>query len=86
MIIYLAAWTSLLTIIALIVPIWAYRRGLKDGLILIKHEKTIPDLKPLKAIKEVLPSKQTEGVKGEMDKLMQGIDNILMYDGSKGGI
>lgn len=58
-----------------IVPVWAYRRGLKDGL----------GINQGKEIEPIRPSISTPFVQArdqhEMDKMMEGFNNIMTYTG-----
>lgn len=59
-----------------IVPVWAYRRGLKDGLG-INQGKVIEPIRP--SISTAFTQARD---KHEMDKITEGITNILAYDGN----
>lgn len=61
-----------------IVPLWAYRRGLKDGLA-ISNNRTIEPIKtPMQVIREEV--QRTEDKK-DTDQFIQGLNNLLSYDG-----
>lgn len=61
-----------------IVPLWAYRRGLKDGLA-ISNNRTIEPIKtPAQVIREEV--QRTEDKK-DTDQFIQGLNNLLSYDG-----
>ncbi|OMF38780.1 hypothetical protein BK133_00825 [Paenibacillus sp. FSL H8-0548] len=57
-----------------IVPLWAYRRGLQDGLGIRRD-------KPIQPITPIIP-KPFEKAKAsvEEDKMMQGMQNLMSYD------
>lgn len=58
-------------IIFAIIPLIAYRKGLKDGLSINKKEKL-----------EEKPKKTKKSEKSEIeDRVAQGLQNILSYDG-----
>jgi hypothetical protein len=59
-----------------LVPLWAYRQGLKDGLS-IKQDKPMEPLPKL-----TTPFKKAQ-VKVENDKLSEGLQNIMSYDGTR---
>jgi hypothetical protein len=59
-----------------IVPIWAYRLGLKDGLN-IKQDKPIETI-GIKTPTVFQKAKTDEAT----DKMMQGLNNIMSYDGN----
>jgi hypothetical protein len=62
-----------------LVPLWAYRRGLKDQ-INIKDNKPIEPIKtPVAVIQEHREAQQT---KEESDLITQGLLNILNYNGT----
>jgi hypothetical protein len=68
---------ALIGVCFFIVPLWAYRRGLKDGLA-IKQDKPIEPIKtPVQSIKKYLDTKKSK--EGEKEA-MQGIHNIMNYD------
>ena len=59
--------------------LWAYRRGLKDGLRL-KDDKPLEPIKtPVKVVSEARDAKQA---KADSDKVTQGLINILNFDGN----
>lgn len=62
-----------------IVPMWAYRRGIKDGLAI--QQGKAPE--PIKTPSQVIQShKEAKQVKATQDQFMQGLNNILSYDGT----
>jgi hypothetical protein len=67
-----------------IIPLWAYRRGLKDGLALNQGKPVEPIKSPVQAYNEL---KDTQTVKKEAkvanDALSVGLANLMAYDGSK---
>lgn len=62
-----------------IVPLWAYRRGLKDGLAINQGKSIEPIQNPVQAVTKHYEQKKG---KGEEDKMMQGLTNIMSYDGN----
>jgi hypothetical protein len=58
-----------------IVPVWAYRQGLKDGLN-IKQDKPI---EPLPRLTTPFQKAQTDVA---TDKMMEGLHNLMSYDGN----
>lgn len=66
-----------------ILPLWAYRRGIKDGMELSKGN-TLPQIDtPIEAIqKRVESHQQAKEAKDQQDSMTDGIMNILAYDGS----
>lgn len=59
-----------------IVPMWAYRRGLQDGLAIKKD-------KPIEPIKAPIKTDYTKKKEDEAhDKMLQGLQNIMQYDGT----
>jgi len=65
------------------VPLWAYRRGLKDGLAL-NQGKTIEPIKtPVEVVqKHVEERTQKKEAKAAEDAMAQGLANLMAYDGS----
>jgi hypothetical protein len=60
-----------------IVPIWAYRKGLNDGL-KINGNKPLEPIKPIKSIKQQFDKHEPSPI----EKLMsEGISNIMSYTG-----
>lgn len=62
-----------------IIPMWSYRRGLKDGLAINQGKTPEPIKTPVAAVKNHYTAKKS---KEEEDKVTQGLQNILSYDGS----
>ena len=58
-----------------IVPMWAYRRGIKDGIALIKGKAIQPIQTPIQAVK-----KHTEAKADDKKQQEEGIQNIMNYD------
>lgn len=58
---------------------WAYRRGIKDGMALGDSKPLEPIKNPVKVIQEHKEAKET---KKEADQFMQGLNNMLNYDGT----
>jgi len=62
-----------------IIPLWAYRKGLKDGLA-IKQDKPIEPIKtPVQVVQQVQQERKEQQ---EADKFMRGLQNLLSYDGT----
>lgn len=59
--------------------LWAYRRGLKDGLRLKDNKPLEPIKTPVKVVSEAREAKQA---KADSDKITQGLVNILNFDGN----
>jgi hypothetical protein len=57
-----------------ILPLWAYRKGLQDGL-------NIKQDKPMEPIKIPTPYQKVK-TDESTDKMMQGLNNIMSYDGN----
>ena len=55
-----------------ILPLWAYRRGLKDGLDIRQGKPITPIQKP-----HIKPNKASD----EVSKFIEGLNNIMAYDG-----
>jgi hypothetical protein len=55
-----------------ILPLWAYRKGVQDGLNIQQGKPITPIQKPLKT-----PNKASD----EVSKFIEGINNIMAYDG-----
>lgn len=62
-----------------ILPLWAYRRGLKDGLAIQQGKAPEPIKTPVAMYKQHTEVKEA---KREQSKLSQGIHNLMSYDGS----
>jgi hypothetical protein len=58
-----------------ICPLWAYRLGLKDGL-------NIKQDKPIQSLPKIPTPFQKVKTDEATDKVMQGIHNIMSYDGN----
>lgn len=66
-----------------IVPLWAYRRGLKDGLALSEGAKTVePIPTPFQVVEK---RREVKAVRAEADRFLEGMNNIFSYDGTKQG-
>jgi hypothetical protein len=59
--------------------LWAYRRGLKDGLALKDNKPIEPIKTPVQVIQE---HKEVQETKQENDKVAQGLLNLLNFDGT----
>lgn len=63
--------------------LWAYRRGIKDGLAMSKGNDLPPIDTPIEAIqKRVESHQQAKEAKEQQDSMTDGIMNILAYDGT----
>ncbi|MDD5486884.1 MAG: hypothetical protein PHW65_04960 [Dehalococcoidales bacterium] len=64
-----------------LIPLWAYRKGLKDGLSITQGKPVmplLPNLNPAKALQE---HKQAKIDQAQQDLFMQGLTNIMAFDG-----
>lgn len=61
-----------------IVPLWAYRRGLKDGLAINQGKSIEPIKTPIQMIEQHKEQKKTQK---QEDYLAQGVSNIMSYVG-----
>lgn len=61
-----------------VVPLLAYRRGLKDGLNIQQGKQPEPIKSPVQHIRDRKEQKEAEK---EQDMMMEGLQNILSYDG-----
>lgn len=64
------------------VPLWAYRRGLKDGLALNQGKQPEPIKSPVAAVRDY---KQAKVEKKQNDQLTEGLINLLNYNGERQG-
>lgn len=62
-----------------IVPVWAYRKGLKDGLAVSQGRAIEPIKNPVQVVQENRAARHT---KAEQDRFREGLNNLLSYDGS----
>ncbi len=62
-----------------IIPLWAYRKGLKDGLNVTQGRAIEPIKTPLKLIEQ---HKEAKVTKAENDRIAQGLANLFAYDGT----
>jgi hypothetical protein len=63
------------------VPLWAYRKGLKDGLAINRGAGNIEPIRsPIQIMKQ---QKEVKAAKIQQDKMLEGLQNLLSYDGSK---
>lgn len=61
-----------------VLPLWAYRKGLKDGLSIGKGNNTIEPIKtPVKAYMEHKQAKKEQAVQ---DKFNEGLNAIFSYN------
>lgn len=64
-----------------IIPLWAFRKGLKDGIAIASGAQTIEPIKtPLQVIEQ---RKEAKATKAAEDKIAEGMANIFAYDGTK---
>ena len=74
---------ALIGVCFFIVPLWAYRRGLKDGLALSQGKPIEPIQNPLQAVVSHVERKQEQKeAKIAEDKLAEGLSNLMSYDGT----
>lgn len=63
--------------------LWAYRRGLKDGLALNQGKPIEPIQNPISAIvKHVEAAAEKKEIKTANDLMSQGLANMIAYDGT----
>lgn len=63
--------------------LWAYRRGLKDGLALNQGKPIEPIQNPVTAFVEYREQRQEKKeVKASNDALSEGLANLMSYDGT----
>ena len=60
-----------------ILPMWAYRRGIKDGIALSKGKTIQPIQTPIQAVKKHTEAKKADKKQQEES---QGLQNIMNYD------
>lgn len=60
-----------------IIPFWAYRKGLQDGLSIKKDKPIQPIASPVTAVTKAFEKVRD---KTEEDKLAQGMQNLMSYD------
>jgi hypothetical protein len=66
-----------------ILPLWAYRRGLKDGLSLNKGQTIAPIQTPVQAYTAHVERKAEVKKANEVeDKITDGLANLMAYDGT----
>lgn len=63
-----------------LLPILAYRMGLREGMAIAKGIAPAPIKNPVQAIVE---AKERKVIKAKNDKIAQGIANIMAYDGTQ---
>jgi hypothetical protein len=74
---------ALIGVCLFFVPIWCYRRGLKDGLALNQGKSIEPIQNPIQAIqRHVEERKESAEAKKENDLISEGLANIMNYDGT----
>lgn len=61
-----------------IIPVWAYRKGLKDGLSVNSGKDIEPIRTPVAVIKDYKQAIENEK---QTDILMEGFSNLMAYDG-----
>jgi len=62
-----------------LLPVWAYRRGIQDGINLSRGKPVEPFKGPVKAVQEYREAKETEK---KNDELLEGLKNIFAYEGT----
>lgn len=72
------ALSAVLGLCFFMLPMWAYRKGLKDGLAVGQGKAMEPIKTPVKIIQEHREAKQA---KEEQDLFRDGLANILAYEG-----
>lgn len=66
-----------------ILPLWAYRRGLKDGLSLNQGKPIEPIKSPVAVVQKHMDDRtQAKEAKAADDAMAQGMANLMAYDGS----
>lgn len=66
-----------------ILPLWAYRRGLNDGLALNQGKSIEPIKSPVAVVQKHMDERtQTKEAKAANDAIAQGLANLMAYDGS----
>jgi hypothetical protein len=60
------------------VPLWSYRRGLKDGLAIQQGKPIEPIKTPIQAVNEY---KEVKEQKKEQSIFNEGLNNLMTYDG-----
>lgn len=75
---------ALIGVCLFFVPIWCYRRGLKDGLALTQGKPIEPIQNPVQAVVSHVERKQEQKeAKTVEDKLSIGLANLMSYDGTE---
>lgn len=74
-----AILSAVLGLCFFLIPLWAYRKGLKDGLAINKGKEPEPIKTPVRMVTEAREAKKNQE---ETDKITQGLMNILRYDGT----
>lgn len=66
-----------------ILPLWAYRRGLKDGIALNQGKSIAPIQTPVQAFTQHVERKQEKKeAKAQEDAMTTGLANLMAYDGN----
>ncbi|OUS72987.1 hypothetical protein B1748_23550 [Paenibacillus sp. MY03] len=66
-----------------ILPLWAYRRGLKDGLALNQGKTIEPIANPVQAVQShIQRSHESKETKAANAHMMEGLANLMAYDGT----
>jgi hypothetical protein len=66
-----------------ILPLWAYRRGLKDGLALNQGKPIEPIQNPVKTVMQYVETRaEKKETKEANNALQEGFNNLMSYDGS----
>lgn len=67
-----------------VLPLWAYRRGLQDGLALNQGKSIEPIKNPVQAYTEHREAKkESKEAKAAEDLISQGLANLMSYDGTE---
>ena len=74
---------ALIGVCLFIIPLWAYRRGIKDGLALSQGKAPEPIKTPVQTYTEHVERKvEQKEAKAVNDSLSEGFANIMNYDGN----
>jgi len=73
------ALSAVLGLCFFMLPMWAYRKGLKDGLAVGQGKTPEPIKTPVRMYQEHQEAKQT---KEEQDLFREGLANLLAYEGN----
>lgn len=66
-----------------VLPMWAYRRGLKDGLAINQGKAIEPIQNPVQSVTQHIERKAAQKeTKTANDHVSEGLANLLSYDGT----